>query len=102
MAILEAMLQPSVAVGFAAGLFGLRHTIGTILRPLAKSVVKGALVVGDGVTALLDEAQRAGTDANRPVAIRLAAATPTSRKRSRSRDASTGTRRAATRKTRVT
>jgi hypothetical protein len=113
MAILEAMLQPSVAVGFAAGLVGLRYAAsatGTILRPIAKSVVKGALVVKDGVGDLLAESRPVGTrraaarehdwSAGVPISVAQAPQPPRRRRASRARASSAGGQRPRARKAR--
>jgi hypothetical protein len=93
MALLESILQPSVAVGFAAGLVGVRYlasATGTILRPVAKGVVKSALMVSDGVSSIIAESQpngqaRVGHDKRGGVRIRVGSASTESAHQERQR-----------------
>ena len=102
MSLLEAAVQgPAGVLGIAVGWVGARYVgpvVGKVLRPVAKTVIKGALVVNDEVDSLVHPQARARTRRRQAgVAIAVAAkSTATSRprgRRSRMRPASEGTKR---------
>src|SRR5262245_37233145 len=71
MALLET--AGGLAVGYAAGrtaMDALSAAAGEVIRPLAKTVVRGVLVVSDGVSSLVAEATPHGSRSTKPRAHR--------------------------------
>lgn len=105
MSLLEAAVQgPGGVLGIAVGWVGTRYVapaVGMVLRPIAKTVIRGALVVNDEVEKIVHPPRRARQRAGKEdhgvtiaVAAKSARASTPRARRSRVRPASAGPKRA--------
>jgi hypothetical protein len=109
MSLLEAAVEgPGAVLGIAVGWVGVRYVgpaVGGVLRPIAKTLIKGALVVNDGVGKIANPRPHArgrasGQDRDVTIAVgtKSKSAPPPRARRSRSRPASGSVRRTHARK----